>query len=89
LANRAVCEPKIQKARTCDLNPFAPLAYIQAGQNVSGELSRVRLPRFSQRHQGIGLVVAKFCVGAGADLNRREVSVRDSGCDHLPQALFD
>jgi len=89
LANGCRSQVKIEKAGAGNLHALAPFGDVEFGQDVGSELPGVELAQFGERDQGIGLIIAEFGIGAGADQDRAGIRVRKDGGDGLLQALFE
>ena len=81
LRQDGIFQPEIQEAGTGDLHLFANIRNIEFRNNIGGKLARIQFPRFGQRHQRVGLVVAKFGIRARTDQNGGDIGVRQDGAD--------
>ena len=82
-------EPEIQKARPGDFHRLAPLAHVQTGGHIRGQLARIELARLGQSHERIGLIIAETRLRAGAHQHPAGVGVRQDGGHRLLQSLFE
>ena len=74
-------QPEIQEAGTGDLHFFAYIRNIKFRNDIRGKLARIQFPRFGQRHQCIGLVIAEFGIWTRAHQNGGNIGVRQDGED--------
>src|SRR5213594_3925105 len=58
-------EAEIEKASPRDFDAFAPLADIQMGEHVSGELAWIHFPLLRKRHQDAALIIPEFWIWTG------------------------
>ena len=89
LGQRGRFEAEVQETRAGDLHRGASIGDIQFGDHVRGQLARIQFPGLGERHQCIGLVIAKLGVRAWADQNSGNISVRQYSSHCLLEALFD
>ena len=88
LRENGIFQPEIQEARAGDFHLFADVGNIELGQDFRRELARIHFARFGERHQRVGLVVAKFRI-ARADQNGGDIGVRQNPADGSLQFQFD
>ena len=69
-------ELKIQKTRPGDLDRFAVVGDVELPDNFSGEFARVEPVALGQADEGVGLIIAKFRLGAGSDKDARDIGLR-------------
>ena len=80
LRKDGIFQPEIQEARAGDFHFFTDVGNVELGHRVGGELARIQLPRFGERHERVGLVVAKFRI-ARTDENGGDIGVRQNFAD--------
>ena len=81
-------EPEIEKTRPGDLDRFTAVGDVELLDDLGSEFARVELVALGQAHEGVGLVVAKLRLGAGADEDARDVGVRHKREDGLLQSFL-
>jgi hypothetical protein len=90
LYESGIFQPEIQEARAGDFHFFANFGNVKLSERVGGELARICFAHLGERHQGVGLVVAKFRI-ARADKHSGDICVRQNlkdGCLELQLNLF-
>ena len=78
-------EPEIEKTRPGDIDRLAAVGDVELLDDLGGEFAGVELVALGQAHEGVGLVVAKLRLGAGADEDARDVGVGHEREDGLLQ----
>ena len=86
---RGGLEAEIEEARAGDFDFLANVGDIEFGDDIGGELARVHLALFGEGHERVGLVIAEFGVGTGADEHGGGAGVGQNGGDGGLQAGFD
>ena len=89
LGERGRLEPEIQEARAGNFHLLAPIANIQLGEHVGGELARIHFARLGERHERVALVIAEFGIGTRTDQNNGGVGVRQDRADGGLELQFD
>ena len=81
LREGGIFEMEIQEAGAGNFHRLANFSNVQFCQHVGGQLARIHFARLGQRHERVGLVIAKFRVGTGTDQNGGDIGVRQDGAD--------
>ena len=82
-------DAKVEEASACNFNLLAPLADIEFGDDIGGELTRVHLPRLGDGHQRVRLVITELRIGAGTDEQRSGIGVGKDGGDGDAELVFE
>ncbi len=82
-------EGEIEKAGAGDLDFVAPLGDVELGFDVGGQLARVHLALFGERHESVALVIAELGVRCRAHENAGDIRVRENGANGFLQFLFE
>ena len=88
-SQRGGLQAEVEEAGAGDLHLSRSNRHVESGEDVGGQLARVHLPGFGQRHEGVGLVIAELGVGAGPDQDGGDVGVRQNRLHGCLETLFD